>query len=420
MDIVEVTDYDVLAERQPGPRYVLDRYKKHIGNTRFGVLVDLYREAYGTVQVRGILSECDKIIDRIVGVTCHRDVAIAVNKGRFLVRESGKLSWVRLHEEESKELVRQVLNGPLTASEEPLQDDLVASTAFSAMNLGWVDLPPPPVNNDNDDSINDKKRGRRRSLLRRSASESTMMDDKKKLHIRGLGLDTTAVPTTVQESDDFDPDSIEMGSFFPLDSNQRVGPVTSPLSRQSSAPPVITRTSEQIKEWKGMDVVLSASGRMLSSKEVVVGNNRLTVLVSLQKGRYQSLSEEEQDKVAVDLLRAVCHYWGGRVLVDQGYAYAKLNENQAITAMKNLLCPETAQTIMVSTAAPSKPLLSAPPVPDFLREASMEILTSNGVNTGDPQSMQNQAVKSLQARKAKRTMTKSLGRGQALSTTPEL
>lgn len=96
--------------------------------------------------------------------------------------------------------------------------------------------------------------------------------------------------------------------------------------------------------------------------------------------------------------------------MDQGFAYAKLGDDQAVLAMKNLLDPDDAQTIMVSTAPPSKPLLSAPPVPDFLRNASLEILSSNGVNTGDPHSMQSQAVKSLQERKAKRAMTKNLGR----------
>lgn len=420
-----VTDYDVLAEQKPGRRYVLDEFKRHIGNTRFSVLVDMYREAYEMVQIRGNEQECDKIVDRIVGVTCHRDVAIAVNKGRFLVKKQGESDWVHLDDDESKELVRQVLTAPLPIAEEPLEGDIVTSTAFSALNLGWVDLPPPPIpSTTTDNATNDKKRGRRLSLLRRSASESTMMDDKKKLHNRGLGMGSMGLGDSaglalesigvgidnVEGDQDDELSSTGLGRFYTVSSTAERSSISS-LTRQVSAP-VIMRSSEQIKEWQGMDVVLSASGRMLSSKEIVIGNNRLTVLLSLQKQRYWSLSPEEREKVAADLVKVVCQYWGGRVLIDQGFAYAKLGDDQATLAMKNLLDPEHAQTIIVSTSIPSKPLLSAPPVPAFLREASMEILSSNGVHTGDQHTMQNQAVKSLQARKAKRTMTKSLGRGQ--------
>ena len=161
-----------------------------------------------------------------------------------------------------------------------------------------------------------------------------------------------------------------------------------------------------------MDVVLSTSGRKLTTKENVVGNNRLTVMIDLQKEKYKELSPEGKEKVAEDLVKAVCQYWGGKILIDQGCGYAKLGDAQASLAMKNLLCPEEAQTIILSTPAPKKPLLSAPPVPDFLRNASLEILSSNGINTGHPGSMQSNAVRSLVDRKNKRTMTKNLGRLQ--------
>lgn len=397
MQIVQVTDYDVLADKMPGRRYVLDDYRRHIGNTRFSVLVDMYREAYDMVHMRGNQSECEKILDRIVGVACHKDVTIAVTRGRFLVKEDGEGVWIMLNDDDSKELVRQALTAPATILEEPVEGEELTSTAFSALNLGVEDQLQV--------GLNDRKRGRRRSLLRRSASESTMLDDKKKLQIRGLGLDTMV--SVAVNDDDFDDDETDHFLFG------GPGVVTRPaksILRQTSLP-VITRSSEQIKNWKGMDVVLSASGRNLTTKEVVVGNNRLQVLLSLQRERYQQQSVNEKEKVAQDLVKAVCQYWGGRILIDQGFTYAKLGDDQATTAMKNLLNPEEAQTIMVSTTLPTKPLLSAPPVPDYLREASLEILSSNGVNTGDPQSMQSQAVKSLQARKAKRNLTKNLGRG---------
>ena len=408
MEIIQVTDYDVLADKMPRQRYILEDYRRHIGNTRFSVLVDMYREAYDILHMRGSDSECDKIVERIVGVACHKDVAITVNKGRFLIRKNGEGEWIRLDENESKEVVRQALTSPATILEEPVEGEVVASTALSAMNLsGDLDITVPPPATDTSGFNNDKKRGRRRSLLRRSASESTMLDDKKKLHIRGLGLDTM-VSVAV---DDDEGDEQDGGVANSVSSSPRRPPaLVGLLSRQSSAPVISRVASEQIKNWKGMDVVLSASGRTLTSRETVIGNNRLQVMINLQKDKYKSLSVEEKKKSAEDLVRAVSQYWGGRILLDQGFAYAKLGDEQAVLAMINLLDPEEAQTIMVSTAPPAKPLLSAPPVPDFLRNASLEILTSNKVNAGDPHSMQSQAVKSLQERKAKRTMTKNLGR----------
>lgn len=413
MEIVQVTDYDVLADKMPGKRYVLEDYRRHIGNVRFGVLVDMYREAYDMVLMRGNDLECEKIVDRIVGVTCHKDVAITVNKGRFLVRNNGEGAWIRLDEEESKEVARQALTAPGKILEEEPEGEITASTAFSALHLGELDSGVGSQGNAAFYFNNDKKRGRRRSLLRRSASESTMLDDKKKLHIRGLGLDTM-VSVELDHSYDVG-DDVQDFSFaealrdFPLRPERSSAP-SGLLSRQMSAPVVFSHSSEQIKQWKGMDVVLSASGRTLSTKETIVGNNRLQVMITLQGERYKMLSHAEKDKVAEDLVKAVCDYWGGRILLDQGFAYAKLGEYQAILAMKNLLDPEEAQTIMVSTAPPSKPLLSAPPVPEFLRNASLEILSGNAKNATDPESIQSQAVKSLQERKAKRAMTKNLGR----------
>lgn len=413
MEIIQVTDYDVLADKMPGQRYVLEDYRRHIGNTRFGVLVDMYREAYDMVLMRGNDSECDKIVERIVGVACHKDVAITVNKGRFLIRQNGEGNWIRLDEDESKEVVRQALTAPTTIPEEPVEGEVVASTAFSAMNLtsggGLSPVPLPPAVTDTSGFNNDKKRGRRRSLLRRSNSESTMMDDKKKLQIRGLGLDSM-VSVLDDEDGELSPPPGAIIDRSPGLPKRPPAPMGL-LSRQFSAP-VISHTTEQIKHVQGMDVVLSTSGRKLTTKENVVGNNRLQVMIDLQKEKYMELMPEEKEKVAEDLVKAVCQYWGGRILIDQGFGYARLGDAQASLAMKNLLCPEEAQTIILSTPAPKKPLLSAPPVPDFLRNASLEILSSNGIHTGHPESMQSNAVKSLVDRKNKRTMTKNLGRLQ--------
>ena len=144
---------------------------------------------------------------------------------------------------------------------------------------------------------------------------------------------------------------------------------------------------------------------MFSNRVVVMAR----ALLGLQRGRYNTLSPTEQTKVATDLVKAVCQYWGGRILVDQGVHYQKLSHDQAVAAMKNLLSPQSAKAVKnVPASVPSKPLLSAPPVPEFLRNASADLL-SNG--SGQPQNMQSAAVKSLQQRKAKRQIAKNLGRG---------
>jgi hypothetical protein len=177
---------------------------------------------------------------------------------------------------------------------------------------------------------------------------------------------------------------------------------------------------------KGMDVVLADDGRNLCSTEGIVGNNRLRVMLTLQGARYSTLSEEEQYKVARDLVRAVCQYWGGHLLVEQGLSYRKLDDEESIESIKALLAAEAEgkvsvigsgsivvpqQPVALGSSSP-KPLLSAPQPPDFLRNASMELLSVGGM--GRPPNMQSQAVKSLQQRKAKRVIAKNLGQGGSI------
>ena len=420
---IKVTNYDVLADLMPGGQFSLNDYSKHIGNSRFSVLVDMYREAFAASADGGNREECQTIVDRIVGVTCHKDVTIAIAKGRFLAQKLGEEEWIVLDDENSNELVHQQLSIPLVVEEEDAEADGVPSACFRNMGLS------------------DKKRGRRQSLLRRSASESTMLEDKKKTYrlLQALEINDDDEKAEIQE---------------------RSAP-----TQHFSEPVIFSNRVVTIPE--GMDVVLASSGRKLTTKGNVVGNNRLEVMLSLQKGRYQQLGPAEQEKVAKDLVKAVCQFWGGRVLIEQGHAYAKLNDEQAVAFMKNLLSPEShAKPVSVPSAVPSaipsavpsavpsasaskpllsappvpeflrqasreillssessakpvsvpsavppasasKPLLSAPPVPEFLRQASAEILRSNGIAAN----AQSEAVKSLQERQAKRAIAKNLGRG---------
>lgn len=399
-----MTNYDVLGDEMPGRRYAIEDYINHIGNSRFSVLVDMYREAYDMSHIVDKYEECDKIIDRIVGVTCHKDVSIAVSKGRFLVKRNGEGDWKALDDENSNELVRQALSVSAAAAVEEELLEASQSKHISSDDIGCTSLASSTTA-----ALNDKKRGRRRSLLRRSASESTMLEDKKKTYraLAGPGADME------RSNQKFNPPA-----FRRFNSSNFPSTIHEPGVTRSTSAPVIVKTSEQIKKHGGMDVVLSTTARTLSTKENIVGNNRLKVMVALHKERYKDMALADQDKAAADLVKAVCHYWDGRILMDQGFTYAKLDLEQSLQAIKNLLSPEDAKAIIVSVAPAhtpaAKPLLSAPPVPEFLRNASMELLSTTRNDPTDAQSMQSQAVKSLQARKAKRAMTKTLGSGRTV------
>jgi hypothetical protein len=296
MEVIQVTNYDVLADEFPGGRcYDLDDYKKHIGNSRFSVLIDMYHEAFNLSNSRGKGDECQKIVDRIVDVTCHKDVSIVVNKGRFLVKPTGDGDWQALDEENSRELVRQCLSTQIgVTEEEPLEADSTPEVALSNMAIN-----------------SDKKRGRRTSLLRRSASESTMLEDKKKTYraLAGLANEPRVMPA-------FDPPSFRRMHSAATSTVSNL-PHPGLLDRQQSVP--IVTSNGKISTHTGMDVVLADCGQRLSSKENIIGNNRLQVMLRLQNGRYKDLTPAEQAKVARDLVRAVCQYWGGRILVEQGW-----------------------------------------------------------------------------------------------------
>lgn len=214
-----------------------------------------------------------------------------------------------------------------------------------------------------------------------------------------------------------------------------------------------------VPTYSGMDVVLRNDCKALSPKKDIVGNNRLNVIMSLQKPSYHTKSLTEQTRVASDLVETVTSHWNAKILVDKGFAYNQLGYHDSVAAMKALLATSstsssvtgnvtrgnllssvssgTATASMMSSVSSNfsassslsssaaamsssgndnaPPLLaSAPPVPDFLRHASMEILNGgrDNYNTTGPEQMQSAAIRSLQRRKAKRQMAKGLGPGR--------
>ena len=135
MEAIQVTDYDVLAdETAPGAYDLGGPNTGHVGNRRFGVLLEMYQEAFEVSRRLQKGEECRKIAQRIVDVTCHKDVSTIVTKGRFLVRPAipaaeaaaatngerkgeGGGDWIALDEEGAVGLVRHVLSNPAVASD---------------------------------------------------------------------------------------------------------------------------------------------------------------------------------------------------------------------------------------------------------------------------------------------------------------
>ena len=449
---VQVHDFDVLADELPGDVYDMDDFKKQIGNNRFDVLIHMYQESFNKNYAKNNQDECEEIVRKIVDVTCHKTSSSLHNQGRFLVKPLYSINeWRQLGDEECKQFVRQMLRAP-TIEEEPdnlgdgEEEDLFAPLPVtSKVDLGKMDIPSSAFGNL---ELNDtKKRGRRQSLLRRSASESTMMLDKKKglknlageLY-RASGTSPPPPPNAAlrryrsEDIPDTEPLPLNGSGSKGLHRFKSVSDL--PPQRSLSDTDAITHHCEQNKMSskagtiahmvEGMDVVLNGDRKSFSKKPSIVGNNRLQVMLTLEERRYSTLSQAEQTDAACNLVKAVTEYWGGRVLVDKEFAYEILAYDDSVEAMKSLLSSSSsllpqkagaaasmATSPIVSRQVSSKSsnstsiLAAAPPVPEFLRNASREILSSGkGSNLSGPEQMQSAAVRSIKERAGKRQMAK--------------
>ena len=504
---MEYTNYDVLCDSNQLDVYELDDYADHVGNSRFNVLVEMYREAFELAVEKGQDEECQSIIDRIYEVQCHKSIATMANRGRFLLRvpkpgTGGEISasdeewWMELNESEGKNVVRGALSRP-PFEEEDLALGLPTSDEY------------------------DRKRGRTRSLLRRSASESTMMEDKKKTtrnatalavpvsravaskdlanHRSGyspkailsssaqrqLQLSLTAAGSNSSggDGDDGDvenvsgsaaPASAEPASAAPVSTTtekpEAAAKKEEPTKKEpepkmvgSAAQPTIQKPTF-VSTYEGLDVVFASNGKELSSKPGIVGNNRLTVMLTLQTRDFELKSKEEQEKVTTDLVKAVTSYWNGRVLIEHGItSFMLMTPEQAKNAMRNLLIPPKKPKPRRRSQVKIQPIplnnirnpyasnngmgqqqvysnmnhpnsyqlnyvpmkhpmtgaiqaattdvldnISAPRM-NFMPTSSEQILKS-GMNNPGAQTMQSNAILSLQQRKAKRGKSKSLGK----------
>ncbi|KAG7363286.1 hypothetical protein IV203_026646 [Nitzschia inconspicua] len=474
---IEVHDFDVLADELPGSVYDMDDYKKQIGNNRFEVLITMYQEDFNKNYSKNNMAECDTIVKKIVDVTCHKASSSIHQKGRFLVKPIySDDTWRQLDDEESKQFVMQALRTPAVEEEEELvqenlegneEDDVFAPLPVtSKIDFSTSDIPSMDFKNMG--LIDTKKRGRRQSLLRRSASEDITLLDKKK------GLKNLAGELYRQGPDSSNSSTVSLPSQTTTATFRRYHsagpayktsiPAQGSLHRHntvSELPPTRSfsdgATSDNIRDnvrkttittggtmahtIQGMDVVLASDCKSFSNKSHIIGNNRLKVMLVLEERRFHTLSESEQNNAACNLVKAVTDFWKGRILADNGFAYRILNHQESVEALKTLLSStpdhsfsgggvsstlKPGTTSLLAPSAPAKLLAAAPPVPDYLRNASQEILMS-GKGRHDlagPEQMQSAAVRSIKERAGKRQMAKSTrntstgGKGCAASPIP--
>ena len=399
---IQVTDFDVLATELPGQEYVLwDDYnnKKHIGNNRLNVLVDIHTESFRINNSTNNQAECDKIIEMIQDatfgkkdeLTCIPGGDCSKYQGRCLVKEMSTFcdpdtshddstGWRELDENSCKRLVVQTIMARIEEINKDCFEPLDALSAepmdvLSDLNLGMEGsfLAPP---------------------LRRSRSASNMSLDAKNAFAELFNCHE------LQEEDPFEPlpitsstslNEINLDAFCnEMNSRKKRGRRSSllrrsnsfgslfdkkkqpcqhnhvfPTSRRSSklqpsfirsygatpnlvssadnsALPEVVSSGPQMSEvvvstYQGMDIVLQSDHKTLNSCKTIIGNNRLRILLELESGRFNLLPPAEKQNTVTNLLRTITEKWKGRMLAEDGTSYRILSHSEATGAIYNLL-----------------------------------------------------------------------------------
>ena len=483
--IIEVKNFDVLTEeRTAGCFFLLENQIDQIGNNRLKVLIDMYENSYNTNYSDNNHEECDKIIGTIMDITClkhtdnnsnndtcGRDQSSDCNKrrGRFIVKAVPSSSsddsndsntvhceWRELNENDSELLIRQTFKSR-TEEIEVIEEEGI----FEPMPINYDSY------NDNENELIERSMNEtRQPSLRRSQSASNLIADTRTLY------DWEAAIKKEDEEDLFEPMSIYAASSmdflvedFPSfdggnttkPDNKKRGRRSSLLRRSNSFDSGLTldkkKTSrysvsssfmkramkfgtskinsgalsrimnngEVVPTHQGMDIVFASDCKTLSKKSNIVGNNRLDVMLKIEKERFLRLSPVEKKDVAIDLVKTVTEFWKGRVLIESGgFSYGTLSHDEAVDAMNSLLLGDggngrsfpsplpmglisSISTSSSSTMASSRTLLSSvPALPEFLRNASHDILNSSRKsNEITPQERQSTAVKIMKERRKK-------------------
>jgi hypothetical protein len=410
--------------------------------------------------------------------TCGRDQSSDCNKrrGRFIVKTVPSSSsssndsndsntvdceWRELNEKDSELLIRQTFK---SRTEEVTEEEEI----FEPMSINYNSNSNSNSNSNNDNELNERSMNEtRQPSLRRSQSASNLIADTRALY-------DWVKEETEDEEDIFEPmpmyaasmdfrlisdfpSIIDGGNTTQRDDNKKRGRRSSLLRRSNSFDSGLTLDKKKtfknsvsssfmkramkfgitkiksgassrnigkgeiVPTHQGMDIVFASDCKTLSTKSTIVGNNRLDVMLTIEKERFLRLSPVEQKNVTIDLVKTVTEFWKGQVLIENGgFAYGKLSHDEAVDAMNSLLLGETGEnsssfpspstmglasstsTGSASTMTSRTLLSSVPPLPDFLRNASHEILNSSRKsNEITPQERQSTAVKIMKERKKK-------------------
>ncbi len=514
---IQVTDFDVLATEFPGREYVLwveYNKKKHVGNNRLNVLVDIHAESFRIHSSKNNQYECDKIVGMIQDATFKKRYGQSCNpsdcgdcnnyRGRFLVKEMAaddNIDWSEQDENSCKRLIVQtllakieerrkndlfepidVLSSPNSRSDNifvfnapPLRrsrsasnlsldaknafGELFSSNAFESSEDPFEPLPATPFShmdeiedeieeplpitsspnfnevdldifgNLNNELNNRKKRGRRPSLLRRSNSFDAAFDKKKtfKNFSGAFQTSTRRQPSFIRSYSVTTPNVVSSADHF----------ATSALPEVVSSGPDYMKSAEvRVPMYQGMDIVLQSDRKTLNTSRTIVGNNRLRILLELESGRFNLLLHDEKQKTATNLQRTITEMWKGRILAEDGSSYRLLIGSEATDAIYSLLLGGNKTTsgrnrnqgfstatplppsFPSSTSSPHKPsslLAAAPQLPDYLRNASKEILRSGKKKYSNEMTARERQAAAIEALK-ERNKSRQLAKEKARST----
>lgn len=425
---IKATHFDVLVEELPGPLFQLrQNQEQQIGTNRLNVLIDIHLNSFKLHYGENNKVECDKVLGAIIDVTTCSKGGGTCLPGRFLATaEADKGTWRELDRNECEQLIRRIMVSrcsPVKKREsnfEPLAVDASPNMYLISTGEEQQELMNKP--------------------LRKSRSATNLIGDARRFFSF----------TIEEEEDQFDPmpfntQSMELTStdFSPFEigsgmiaegssgKNKRGrGSRTSLLRRSNSFNSGLKFGSKKktlrgvfhnncgnlVPAHEGMDVVFKEGCRSLSTKTTIIGNNRLLVMVTLEKETFPMKSTTEQSNTLIELVNTVVQQWNGRILVDKGYAYCILGADKAVDAMRNLFISESDADGVTShgnkfnpfsLTNPSRNKLFSPTLPAFLRNASNEILHSGRKsNEVTPEERQNTAVRIMKERMKKRQEAK--------------
>lgn len=128
-----------------------------------------------------------------------------------------------------------------------------------------------------------------------------------------------------------------------------------------------------VTEYNNLDVIISYDGTQLDARCNNPGNIRIKILMDNQQGSFWKLAPTEQRRIAAELVDTVQNHWSGRCLksgIRKDHPYLVLTTSQAELALHALLLKRSRKVMMTngnnssSTSSPIENPLSASTIAD--------------------------------------------------------